>query len=82
VILIDAKKKELVGELKKGNSDYGPHGQPIEVNMPMISRTSNWGKVISCGIYDISANLAECQPGVDHHTGTSPSTAFGTGSIG
>jgi hypothetical protein len=48
----------------------------------MISRTSNWGKVISCGIYDISANLAECQPGVDHHTGTSPSTAFGTGSIG
>jgi len=32
VISIDAKKKELLGEYKNGGSDYGPQGQPIEVN--------------------------------------------------
>ena len=32
VISIDAEKKELLGEFKNGGSDYGPQGEPIEVN--------------------------------------------------
>jgi hypothetical protein len=32
VISIDAKKMELLGELKNGGSDYSPQGRPIEVN--------------------------------------------------
>jgi Rhodopirellula transposase DDE domain len=32
VISIDAKKKELLGELKNGGSEYSQQGRPIEVN--------------------------------------------------
>jgi hypothetical protein len=68
VISIDAKKKELVGEFKNGGSDYGPQGQPIEVNAHDFEN-KDLGKVTPYGIYDIGANLGYVSLGVDHDTG-------------
>src|SRR5271170_7846013 len=68
VISIDAKKKELVGEFKNGGSDYGPRGQPIEVNCHDFEN-KELGKVTPYGIYDIGANLGYVSLGVDHDTG-------------
>jgi len=68
VISIDAKKKELVGEFKNGGSDYGPQGQPIEVNAHDFEN-KELGKVTPYGVYDIGANLGYVSLGVDHDTG-------------
>jgi hypothetical protein len=68
VISIDAKKKELVGEFKNGGSDYGPQGQPIDVNAHDFEN-KELGKVTPYGIYDIGANLGYVSLGVDHDTG-------------
>ena len=68
VISIDAKKKELVGEFKNAGSDYGPQGQPIEVNAHDFEN-KDLGKVTPYGIYDIGANLGYVSLGIDHDTG-------------
>jgi hypothetical protein len=68
VISIDAKKKELLGEFKNGGSDYGPQGQPIEVNTHDFE-DKDLGKVVPYGIYDIGANLGYVSLGIDHDTG-------------
>ena len=68
VISIDAKKKELLGEFKNGGSDYGPQGQPIEVNAHDFEN-KELGKVTPYEIYDIGANLGYVSLGVDHDTG-------------
>jgi hypothetical protein len=68
VIPIDAKKKELLGEFKNGGSDYGPQGQPIEVNTHDFE-DKELGKVVPYGIYDIGANLGYVSLGIDHDTG-------------
>ncbi len=61
VISIDAKKKELLGEFKNGGSDYGPQGEPIEVNAHDFE-DKELGKVVPYGVYDIGANLGYAQP--------------------
>ncbi len=68
VISIDAKKKELLGEFKNGGSDYGPRGEPIEVNTHDFE-DKELGKVTPYGIYDIGANLGYVSLGIDHDTG-------------
>jgi hypothetical protein len=68
VISIDAKKKELLGEYKNGGSDYGPQGQPIEVNTHDFE-DKELGKVVPYGVYDIGANQGYVSLGVDHDTG-------------
>ena len=68
VISIDAKKKELLGEFKNGGSDYGPQGQPIEVNTDDFE-DKELGKFIPYGIYDTGANLGYVSLGIDHDTG-------------
>ena len=68
VISIDAKKKELLGEFKNGGSDYGPQGQPIEVNTHDFE-DKELGKFIPYGIYDTGANLGYVSLGIDHDTG-------------
>ena len=68
VISIDAKKKELLGEYKNGGSDYGPQGQPIEVNVHDFE-DKELGKVVPYGVYDIGANLGYVSLGIDHDTG-------------
>jgi hypothetical protein len=68
VISIDAKKKELLGEFKNGGSDYGPQGQPIEVNTHDFE-DKTLGKVVPYGIYDVGADLGYVSLGIDHDTG-------------
>src|SRR5208283_3445331 len=68
VISIDAKKKELLGEFKNGGSDYGPQGEPIEVNAHDFE-DKELGKVVPYGVYDIGANLGYVSLGIDHDTG-------------
>ena len=68
VISIDAKKKELLGEFKNGGSDYGPQGEPIEVNAHDFE-DKQLGKVVPYGVYDIGANLGYVSLGIDHDTG-------------
>ena len=67
-ISIDAKKKELLGEFKNGGSDYGPQGQPIEVNTHDFE-DKKLGKVVPYGVYDMGANLGYVSLGIDHDTG-------------
>ena len=67
-ISINAKKKELLGEFKNGGSDYGPQGQPIEVNTHDFE-DKELGKVVPYGVYDIGANLGYVSLGIDHDTG-------------
>ena len=67
-ISIDAKKKELLGEDKNGGSDYGPRGQPIEVNTHDFEN-KKLGKVVPYGIYDIGANLGYVSLEIEHDTG-------------
>jgi Rhodopirellula transposase DDE domain len=61
VISVDTKKKELVGEFKNGGSDYGPQGQPIEVNSHDFEN-KELGKVVptasttSAPTWDMSAS--------------------------
>jgi len=78
VISIDAKKKELLGEYKNGGSDYGPQGQPIEVNTHDFE-IRNWARSSPTGS-TTSAPTRLCQLGIDHDTGNSPSTPFASGS--
>ena len=80
VISIDAKKKELLGEFKNGGSDYGPQGEPIEVNVT-ISRTRSWARSsltrsrTSGPTSAMSASESTTTPG------SSPSTPSDAGSI-
>ena len=68
VISINSKKKELLGEFKNGGSDYGPQGQPIEVNTHDFE-DKELGKFVPFGIYDTGANLGYVSLGIDHDTG-------------
>jgi len=81
VISIDAKKKELLGEFKNGGSDYSPQGRPIEVNTH-VSRTRNWAKSSPTGSTTSAPTMATSALESTMIPGNSPSTAFGSGSIG
>ncbi len=61
VISIDAKKKELLGEFKNGGSDYGPQGQPIEVNTHDFE-DKELGKFVPYGILRHRRQPRLCQP--------------------
>ena len=58
----------MLGEFKNGGSDYGPQGQPIEVNTHDFE-DKELGKVVPYGVYDIGANLGYVSLGIDHDTG-------------
>jgi Rhodopirellula transposase DDE domain len=67
VISVDTKKKELIGEFKNAGSDYGPKGQPIEVDAHDFENKT-LGKVIPYGVYDVGANNGYVSLGVDSDT--------------
>lgn len=66
LVSVDCKKKELVGEFKNGGREWGPKGQPIEVNVHDF--ISEQGKAIPYGIYDIERNVGWVNVGQDHET--------------
>ncbi len=68
MISIDAKKKELLGNSKNGGSDYGPQGEPIEVNAHDFE-DKELGKVVPYGVSDIGANLGYVSLGNRHQRG-------------
>jgi hypothetical protein len=67
VISVDTKKKELIGEFKNPGSDYGPKGQPIEVDAHDFEN-KELGKVVPYGVYDTGANHGYVSLGIDHDT--------------
>jgi hypothetical protein len=72
----------LFAEFKNGGSDYGPQGRPDRGNTHDFE-DKELGKVVPYGVYDIGANGRLCQPLESTTTpDNSPSTAFGSGSIG
>jgi hypothetical protein len=71
----------LLGEFKNGGSDYSPQGRPIEVNTH-VSRTRNWAKSSPTGSTTSAPTMATSALESTMIPGNSPSTAFGSGSIG
>ena len=67
VILVDTKKKELIGAYKNAGSDYRPQGSPIDVKVHDFV-DKELGKAIPYGVYDIGANVGCVSVGVDHDT--------------
>jgi len=81
VISIDAKKKELVGEFKNGAATMGRRASRSR-SMPMISRTRNWVRSPLRESTTSAPTSAMSAWGSIMIPGSSPSTAFGSGSIG
>ena len=67
VISVDTKKKEWIGEFKSPGSDYGPKGQPVEVDAHDFEN-EDLGKVVPCGVYDGGADFGYVGLGIDHDT--------------
>ncbi len=67
VVLVDTKKKELVGDFKNAGHEWHPKGSPEPVRVhDFIDR--DLGKVIPYGVYDTTRNEAWVSVGVDHDT--------------
>ena len=67
VISVDTKKKELVGAFKNGGKEWQPKGEPVKVRVhDFIDKTL--GKAIPYGVYDVTADAAWVNVGVDHDT--------------
>jgi Rhodopirellula transposase DDE domain len=67
VISVDAKKKELLGDVKNAGREWHPTGHPPEVRVDDFVDEA-LGKAIPSGVYDVSANLGWVSVGVDHDT--------------
>jgi Rhodopirellula transposase DDE domain len=75
VISVDAKKKELVGDVANPGRAWQPSGQPVEVNVHDYPDPA-LGKAIPYGVYDLGANTGWVSVGVDDDT-----SAFAVASI-
>jgi Rhodopirellula transposase DDE domain len=67
VVSVDAKKKELVGELKTGGREWQPQGEPERVRVYDFVDKAR-GKAIPYGVYDVTANTGWVSVGLDHDT--------------
>lgn len=67
VISVDTKKKELIGNVRNGGSDYRPVGRPRRVNVHDFV-DKDLGKVVPYGVYDLAANAGWVSVGIDHDT--------------
>jgi hypothetical protein len=66
VISVDAKKKELIGNLKNNGKTWRPRNDPVKVNV--YDFPSMYDKAIPYGIYDIGNNKGWVNIGIDHDT--------------
>lgn len=67
VVSVDAKKKELVGDLANGGREYQPMGQPALVRVyDFVDKAL--GKAIPYGVYDVTANQGWVSVGTGHDT--------------
>jgi hypothetical protein len=67
VISVDTKKKELIGNLKNGGTDYRPKGNPQRVNVHDFE-DKKLGKVVPYGVYDMTANAGFVSVGITSDT--------------
>jgi len=66
VISVDAKKKELIGNLKNNGREWQLKNKPEEVNV--YDFPSLYSKVTPYGVYDIGNNLGWVNVGIDKDT--------------
>ena len=67
VILVDTKKKELVGDFKNGGQEWRPKGEPEQVRVhDFIDK--DLGRAVPYGVYDIADNKGWVSVGIDHDT--------------
>ncbi len=67
VISVDAKKKALVGDFKKGGQEWQPVGEPEHVRVYDFP-DPHLGKAIPYGVYDVTTNTGWVSVGTDHDT--------------
>jgi len=67
VISVDTKKKELVGNFKKGGQEWQPQGQPVAVHVHDFM-DKQLGKALPYGVYDLTAHAGWVSVGTDHDT--------------
>ena len=67
VISVDAKKKELIGDLKNGGREWHPHGTPEQVRVYDFP-IPELGRATPYGVYDLAHNAGWVNVGIDHDT--------------
>jgi hypothetical protein len=67
VISIDAKKREILGNLKNPGTEWRPEGEPRRVRTHDF-RDPELGHAIPYGVFDVSHNEGWVSVGVDHNT--------------
>jgi transposase len=76
VISVDAKKKELLGQLPNAGQEWRPRGQPIRVEDHSFFTSPQGEQAIPYGVYDLTTDSGWVNVGVDHDT-----SAFAVASI-
>ena len=66
-ISVDAKKKEVLGNLKNPGKTYRPQGEPAKVKTHDFP-DPELGKAVPYGVYDIHGNEAGVSVGISHDT--------------
>ena len=77
VISVDTKKKELVGQFKRGGREWRPRGDPEPVSVHDFM-DEDLGKAIPYGVYDIAADAGWVSVGTDHDTAQFAAATIGT----
>ena len=70
-ISVDTKKKELVGDFKNGGRDWRPAKTPQRVRVHdfvIPATTTQGGKAIPYGVYDLQRDEGWVSVGIDHDT--------------
>ena len=67
VLSVDAKKRELLGDLKNGGCEWQPKGKPERVRVHDF-KDEELGVGIPYGVYDQTLNNGWVSVGIDHNT--------------
>jgi len=67
VVSVDAKKREVLGNLKNAGREWRPKGSPQEVRVHDF-RDKELGIAIPYGVYDLARNEGWVNVGIDHDT--------------
>jgi transposase len=70
VISVDAKKKEMLGQLPNAGREWRPKGDPIRVEDHSFFTAPHGEQAIPYGVYDLTRDAGWVNVGVDHDTAT------------
>ncbi|MCH0563897.1 ISAzo13 family transposase [Streptomyces sp. MUM 2J] len=68
VISVDAKKKEMLGQLPNTGREWRPKGEPVRVEDHSFFTGLKGETAIPYGVYDLAADTGWVSVGVDHNT--------------